>query len=76
MTGDVIGLFSLTITLAIHLITTVWWAASITRRVEYIEKWISSHEHTAERLASLERQVEHIGGGINRIEHLIRNKHP
>lgn len=72
MSGDLIGLITLTITLCIHLITTVWWAASITKRVEHVEKWIASHEHTAERLAMLEQQLENAVSGIDRIEHLLR----
>ena len=75
MTGDVIGLITISMTLAIHLITTVWWAASITRRVEFAEKWISQNDNTAERLASLEKQIEYVGGGIDRIEHLLRQRH-
>jgi hypothetical protein len=72
MSGDIIGLITLSITLTVHLITTVWWAASITRRVEHIEQWVASNSQTAERLASLENQVGHIGGGINRIEDFLR----
>lgn len=72
MSGDIIGLISLTITLSIHLITTVWWAASITKRVEHVEKWMASHEHTAERLATLEQQLENATGALERIEHLLR----
>lgn len=75
MTSDVIGLITISMTLAIHLITTVWWAASITRRVEFAEKWISQNDNTAERLASLEKQIEYVGGGIDRIEHLLRQRH-
>lgn len=74
MTGDIIGLLMVTITLTIHLIGTVWWAASITRRVEFVEKWITQNEHTAERLMSLEKQVDHVGDGINRIEHILRHR--
>jgi hypothetical protein len=73
VSGDVIGLVSLTITLSIHLITTVWWAASITKRVEHAEKWMASHEHTAERLAMLEQQLENAVGALDRIEHILRN---
>lgn len=72
MTGDVIGLITLTITLCVHLITTVWWASSITQRVGHIEKWIASNEHTAERIAMLEQQIENAVGALERIEHLLR----
>lgn len=73
MTGDVIGLITLTITLCIHLITTVWWAASITKRVEHVERWIASHENTAERLATLEQQLENAVSSLGRIEIILRN---
>ncbi len=74
MSGDLIGLITLTITLSIHLVTTVWWAASITKRVEHVERWISGHEHTAERLVLLEQQVENAVGALDRIEHLLRHR--
>ncbi|MCK5518665.1 MAG: hypothetical protein KAI61_04555 [Alphaproteobacteria bacterium] len=66
-------LFMLTITLVIHLIATVWWAASLTKRVDHIEKWIASNKHTAERLAAMEQQIENMIGGIARIEQYLRS---
>lgn len=64
---------ALFLTVAVHLVTTVWWAASMTRRMEYIERWIANHEHTAERLASLEQRIEHLSTGILRIEDMLRH---
>lgn len=74
MTGDFIGLATISMTLSAHLIATAWWAASMTKRVDYIEKWISSHEHTGERLAALEQQIAGLNGGILRIETLLRQR--
>jgi hypothetical protein len=71
---EVISMLTLTLTVMIHLVSTVWWAASITRRVEHIEKWISHNEHTAERLAALEQRIDHLNGGINRIELFLRQR--
>jgi len=68
------SLLALTVTLVVHLIVTVWWAASLTKRVDHIEKWISSNERTPERLAALEQQIENISSGIVRIEHYLRPK--
>ena len=75
MTIDAVAtpLFMLTITLVVHLITTVWWAASLTKRVDHIEKWIASNEHTAERLAAMEQQIENMIWGIARIEQHLRS---
>jgi len=71
---EVISMLTLTLTVMIHLVSTVWWAASITRRVEHIEKWIGHNEHTAERLAALEQRIDHLNGGINRIELFLRQR--
>lgn len=76
MSGENISLLMLTMTLSIHLIATVWWAASLTKRVDHIEKWISSNAHTAERLAALEKQIDHLSSGIARIEHYLRHRTP
>lgn len=72
MSPDTIGFLALLITLLVHLVTTVWWAASLTKRVDHIERWIAHNEHTAERLAALEQQVENINDGILRIESHLR----
>lgn len=72
--GGLIPVLMLTITLVVHLIATVWWAASLTKRVEHIEKWISSNEHTAARIAALEQRIDNISGGIFRIEQYLRTK--
>jgi|GEM_PF-1149773 len=74
LSADTLSLVTLTLTVIIHLVSTVWWAASITRRVEHIEKWITHNEHTAERLAKLEQRIDHLNGGINRIELFLRHK--
>ena len=72
--GAAIPFLMLTMTLVVHLVATVWWAASLTKRVEHIEKWIGSNEHTAERLAALEERIDYISGGIFRIEQYLRTK--
>lgn len=69
-----VALLTLSLTLLVHLVTTVWWAASITRRIEFIEKWISSNEHTAERLAALDQRMTSLAEGINRIELYMRER--
>ena len=74
MSPDFVGLLTLSLTLSIHLIGTAWWAASMTKRVDYIEKWVTSHEHTAARLAALEQQISHLNGGIGRVEALLRGR--
>jgi hypothetical protein len=67
-------LLMLTMTLLVHLVTTIWWAASLTKRVEHIEKWIGSNERTAERLAALEQRLDDMSSGIFRIEQYLRSK--
>lgn len=75
MTGlesSAIPLLMLTITLVVHLIATVWWAASLTKRVDHIEKWIASNEDTSSRMAALEQQIENLSSGISRVEQQLR----
>lgn len=74
MNADFIGLMTIALTLSAHLIATAWWAASMTKRVDYIEKWITSHEHTSARMAALEQQIIGLNNGINRIEALLRQR--
>ena len=71
MTPETLSLLTLSATLMAHLFGTIWWAASISRRVDYIEKWITHHEHTAERLAALEQRIDHLHDGSQRIELIL-----
>lgn len=74
MNPDIAGIAALCATLLVHLVATTWWAASITKRVDYLERWITSHEHTAERLAGLEQQIVSLTNGIVRVELLLRQR--
>lgn len=74
MTADFLGLMTISLTLSAHLIATAWWAASMTKRVDHIEKWITSHEHTAARMAALEQQIAHLNSSIARVEALLRGR--
>ena len=67
-------LLMLTTTLVVHLIATVWWAASLTKRVDHIERWINSNGHTAERLAALEQRIENMTDAVARIETFLRTR--
>ena len=71
--GSALPILMLTVTLVVHLVTTVWWAASLTKRVDHIEKWISTNEHTAARLATMEQRIENMGSGVARIEQHLRH---
>ena len=68
------ALATLALTLVIHLVSTVWWAASLTRRVDYIERWITSNARTTERLASLEQRIDNLAASLQRIEGFLRDK--
>lgn len=71
--GVTVPILMLTITLVVHLITTVWWAASLTKRVDHIEQWIASNENTSVRLAALEQQIDNLSSGISRVEQHLRH---
>jgi hypothetical protein len=74
MSPEILSLLTLSATLMAHLFGTIWWVASISRRVDYIEKWITHHEHTAERLAALEQRIDHLHDGIQRIELFLHQR--
>lgn len=54
---------------------TIWWAATVTKRIEFMEKWIESNQHTLARLAAMEQRIVSLSEGIARIEHYLRQKH-
>jgi len=73
MSPESIGLITLSFTLLIHLAGTIWWAATLTKRVEHIERWISGNEHTGERLVSLEANIKNVSSAVLRIEkHILK----
>ncbi|MDE1151417.1 MAG: hypothetical protein PW788_02675 [Micavibrio sp.] len=69
-----VALATLALTLLVHLVSTVWWAASLTRRVEYIERWVASNARTTERLAAVEQRLDNLVSGMARIETYMRDK--
>lgn len=71
---DVLLLAPIYLSLFVHFTATVWWAATLTKRVEHIERWVAHHEHTAERLASLEQKLSNLSAGINRIERHLKKE--
>lgn len=75
MSAEAVGLIALSFTLLIHLAGTIWWAAQLTSRVQHIEKWISSNEHTGERLAAVEEQLKSLAASISRVERLLMGGH-
>lgn len=74
MTAEAGALVALSITLLVHLAGTIWWAASLTKRVEHIEKWIVTNEHTGERLARLESSLEALSYSLERIERMLTSR--
>lgn len=71
MADEAGGFAVLCVTLVAHLAGTIWWAAGLTKRVEHIEKWIVSNEHTGERLARLESSLEALSYSLERIERML-----
>lgn len=74
MTDAAVAALTLISTLAAHVLVTVWWAASLTKRVDHIERWIGHNERNSERLAALEQQINSISGALARIERFLRPK--
>lgn len=71
MSAEILGVAGMIATLLAHIASTVWWAATLTKRVEHIERWITHNGHTAERLASVETQIKSLSAGIGRIERYL-----
>lgn len=74
MSDEAIGLLFLGVSLMAHLAGSIWWAASLTKRVEHIEKWIANNEHTGERLVSLEQKIGTVSSSLHRIERHLMQK--
>ena len=74
MSDETMGLLFLAFSLMVHLAGSVWWAASLTKRVEHIEKWIANNEHTGERLVSLEQKISSVSSSLHRIERHLMQK--
>lgn len=74
MTAEAIGLLALSFTLLIHLAGTIWWAATLTRRVEHIEQWINKNELSGERLAAVEGRLHVACSCLEKIESTLMEK--
>lgn len=59
-----ISLVALGITICAHAAASIWWAASLTGRVEHIEKWVEHNNSVSERLAVIEAELKQISRAL------------
>ena len=67
---------ALIVTIAIQTGTFVWWASSLTERVNVLERTAITTAPQADRLTRVEVKIENVQTGIDRIERLIRRDPP
>ena len=67
---------ALIFTIAMQTGVFIWWAASLTGRVERLELDNMARSPQAERITRLETQINFVVQGIEEIKHLIRNQEP
>ncbi|MCL2103252.1 MAG: hypothetical protein FWH25_04355, partial [Syntrophorhabdaceae bacterium] len=54
------------ITVGLQLFGVIWWAASLTHRIEQLERTVSRTETLIERMATIETDVRWIRGEMER----------
>jgi hypothetical protein len=67
---------ALIITLAIQTVTIVWWAATLSTRVEQLERAAVAYAPQVERVIRLEEKIGVVQQGITDIKALVRGIKP
>ena len=67
---------ALILTIIIQTAALVWWASSLSERVNSLERTRDATAPQADRLTRVEVKVESIQAGVDRIERLIRKEPP
>lgn len=64
----IIAVVGLSITIIVHLVTSVWWAARLTTRVETIEQWMRSNADLHEEVISMRVQVSQVATSVDEMK--------
>jgi len=59
---------ALILALVVQTGTIIWWASSVSARLDNVERWQAANDETRERLAVLESRLSAIQSGVARIE--------
>lgn len=62
--------------LAMHAGATLWWAASLSERVNVLERYQTTSAPQSDRLTRVEEKIESIKEGITEIKRLMRPTPP
>lgn len=65
---------ALIITIAVQTAGIVWWASSLSERVNTLERRADASAPQGDRLTRVEVKIENVQEGIARIERLIRKE--
>lgn len=58
----------LILTILVHLVTSIWWAARLTTRVETIEKWINGNSDLHNEVIQMRAQMMALAASISDIK--------
>lgn len=67
---------ALILTLAVQAVAFIWWAASLSERVNVLERAVVLYAPQSDRITRMEERLINIGTSIQRIERLIEQKAP
>lgn len=67
---------ALIVTIAIQTAGLVWWASSLSERVNTLERRAEASAPQADRLTRVEVKIESVQEGISEIKRLIRRESP
>lgn len=67
---------ALIVTILVQTATVIWWASSLSVRVQHLESQVISARPQADRLTRVEVKLENVQSGVEEIKRLLRNPPP
>lgn len=65
---------ALILTILIQTAAGIWWAATISARVSFVETWIADNKTVMEQMARIETRQEYMMQAIERIDRKLEKK--
>ena len=58
----------------LQTVAFAWWGATLTARVDFLERQIAENQGQGDRIVRLEEQMKYIAEGVTEIKMILREK--
>lgn len=71
--GDWVAIIGLCVTLMVHMVVTIWWAARLTTRMEHVERWVEQNNQIGTTLAAMQATITALNIELRNVHDTMSN---